>query len=118
MYYLLPHTLPQLATHKVYTLATSVGQATMQSSRDPGHAAPPADPPDPLEAFPPAPPRAYDIAAVVLIVLSSPMFRGLLVGFLPFPFRLLGTLSTIGPSVDSADSSEKLSVGQKTRSLH
>ena len=67
MYYLLPHTLPQLATHKVYTLATSVGQATMQSSRDPGHG--------PLEAFPPAPPRAYIMVVlgclvVVLVVLG------------------------------------------------
>ena len=108
MYYLLPHTLPQLATHKVYTLATSVGQATMQSSRDPGH--------DPLEALPPF---VYVIMGFVLMFIwsSSPMLRGLLVGCLPFPFPLPGTptpTSTIGPSVDS---SEESSVGQETRSL-
>ena len=37
----------------------------MQASNDPGH--------DPLEVLPPAPPRAYTIAGVVLMVLSSPM---------------------------------------------
>ena len=37
----------------------------MQASNDPGH--------DPLEAFPPAPPRAYTIDGDVLMVLSSPM---------------------------------------------
>ena len=111
MYYLLPHTLPQLATHKVYTLATPVGQATMQSSREPGHGLP--DPPEDIPLF------VYIIKGFVLVFIwsSSPMLRGLLVGCLPFPFPLPGTptpTSTIGPSVDS---SEESSVGQETRSL-
>ena len=70
LHYFLLHLLPQVAEHTLNT-GTSEGQASMQASNDPGH--------DPLEAFPPAPPRAYNIAGVVLIVLSSPMFPGCLV---------------------------------------
>ena len=94
-------------------MATSEGQASMQASNDPGH--------DPVEAFPPAPPRAYDIAAVVLMVLSSPMLclgclvvvlflvvLGCLVVFLPLlppPGAPPPTIST--DSTDSTDSKSR-----------
>ena len=64
LYYFLVHLLPQLAAH------TLSGQAVMQSSSVPGH---------PPGALPPDPPRAYNIAGVVLMVLSSPMLPGCLV---------------------------------------
>ena len=72
LYYFSLHLLPQVATHTVNTLGTSEGQAATQSSSEPPHA---LDPPDRLEAFTPAPPRAYTIAAVVLMVLSSSILR-------------------------------------------
>ena len=70
MYYFLLHTLPQLATHTVYTLGTWAGQAATQASR-PGQ-----EPPDP-----PDPPRAYIdwFVLVFMVSSSSSMLRGLLV---------------------------------------